>query len=182
MLVRDMDEPPQSPEPTNTPTYGPLWIRGLWLGLGFLFVALGLIGVLLPGLPTTPFLLLAAACFSKSSLRFYNMLLENRWFGQGIRDYRNGLGVPRRIKVFAIGMMWVFVSVAVFLVIPPDQILYRLIIAVAGVIGTIYVASLKTRQASPSPERPLPEVGEHREDTQPPPTKSARHLTPEDRR
>lgn len=147
MLVRAMDESDQTPEPTNPPKYGPPWVRGLWLALGFLFVALGLIGVILPGLPTTPFLLLAAACFSKSSLRFYNMLLENRWFGRGIRDYRNGLGVPLRIKILAIAMMWVFVSVAVFVLIPQDQVLYRIVVAVAGLIGTVYVARQKTRRA-----------------------------------
>ena len=141
-----MDEPTEKPESTHPPSYGPPWVRTLWLTLGFLFVGLGLIGVILPGLPTTPFLLLAAACFSKSSLRFYNMLLDNRWFGQGIRDYRNGLGVPMRIKIVAIAMMWIFVSVAVFVLIPEDQLLYRIVVGVAGLVGTVYVARLKTRR------------------------------------
>ena len=156
MLVRAMEEPDRNPEPTNPPTYGPPWVRGIWLALGFLFVALGLIGVILPGLPTTPFLLLAAACFSKSSLRFYNMLLENRWFGRGIRDYRNGLGVPLRIKILAIVMMWIFVSAAVFFLIPQDRTLYRIIVAVAGLVGTFYVARLKTRQPRSARAGPVP--------------------------
>ena len=72
--------------------------RTLWLSLGLIFVALGMVGVLLPGLPTTPFMLLAAACFARSSNRFYNWLINNRLFGEKVRRYRAGHGIPRRIK------------------------------------------------------------------------------------
>ena len=64
------------------------WARWLLVGLGTLFVALGALGAVLPVLPTTPFLLLAAACYARASTRFYNWLLNNRLFGPSIEAWR----------------------------------------------------------------------------------------------
>jgi hypothetical protein len=82
---------------------GPL--RIVLLVLGFVFVGLATLGVVLPLLPTTPFLLLAAACFAKSSERFYRVLLANRIFGPLIRDWREHRAIPMRAKLVAIGTM-----------------------------------------------------------------------------
>jgi uncharacterized membrane protein YbaN (DUF454 family) len=79
---------------------GPL--RVVLLALGFVFVGLAALGVFLPLLPTTPFLLLAAACFAKSSQRFYAALLGNRVFGPLIRDWRAHRAIPRHAKWMAI--------------------------------------------------------------------------------
>ena len=68
--------------------------RWLLIAAGTVFLALGVVGILLPLLPTTPFLLLAAACYAKSSKRFSNWLLNNRVFGKIIKDYREGWGIP----------------------------------------------------------------------------------------
>ena len=82
----------------------------MWAGLGFVFVGIGGVGIVLPGLPTTPFLILAAACFARSSQRLYDKLLAHRMFGPLIRDYREGRGIPRRAKFLSLGMMWIFVA------------------------------------------------------------------------
>jgi len=82
------------------PAHGPM--RWLLLGVGWLFVVLGVAGALLPVLPTTPFILLAAACFARSSERFYAWLLDNRVFGPLIRDWRAHRAMPRRAKWVAI--------------------------------------------------------------------------------
>src|SRR5690606_16612104 len=76
-----------------------LLVRWLLLGIGWLCVGLGAVGVVLPLLPTTPFLLLAAACFARASLRFYDWLLNTPVLGQYIEEYRAGLGIPLRAKI-----------------------------------------------------------------------------------
>lgn len=81
-------------------TTGPL--RIILLTLGWLFVALGTLGTVLPVLPTTPFLIVAAACFARSSTHFYDRLIANRIFGPLIRTWRETRSIPRRSKVIAI--------------------------------------------------------------------------------
>ncbi len=75
------------------------------LTCGWLAVVLGTIGVVVPGLPTTGFFVLAAACFARSSPRFERWVLDLPGVGPMVRDHRAGLGMPRRAKVLAIGMM-----------------------------------------------------------------------------
>jgi len=75
-------------------------IRGVLVIAGTIFTGLGLLGILLPLLPTTPFLLLAVACYARSSKRFYCWLLNNKWFGTYLRDYRDGKGITLKVKVF----------------------------------------------------------------------------------
>ena len=85
-------------------------LRYLLLILGFFFVALGFIGVLIPGMPTTVFMILAAWCFAKSSPRFEQWVLQLPGIGKFVQDHRSGLGMPRKSKFVAIAMM----SIAVF--------------------------------------------------------------------
>lgn len=82
----------------------------LLIVLGTLFVVLAAIGIVLPVLPTTPFLLLAAACYARGSQRFYDWLLNNRWFGTYIRNYREGKGTTLRHKITALVLLWGTIS------------------------------------------------------------------------
>ena len=70
------------------------FFRFLLIIAGTIFLVFGIIGIFLPILPTTPFLLLAAACYARSSKRFYNWLMNNKWFGNYIKNYNEGRGVP----------------------------------------------------------------------------------------
>ena len=79
--------------------------RWIYLALGWLFVALGLIGVVLPVLPTTPFLLLALWAFARSSQRVHDWLYNHRSFGPPLREWHEYRVIPRRAKVFALGAM-----------------------------------------------------------------------------
>jgi len=112
-------------------------LRFLWVGLGCLFVGLGAIGAVVPGMPTTVFLVLAAACFIRSSQRLYDWLISNKTFGPYLKDYREGKGIPRRAKVLALSMIVIFVSFAVFYAIEATQI--KVLVGFIGLIGFLFV-------------------------------------------
>ncbi len=96
-----MIPPEPAPEPGGTRTS-----RALWLVLGWIFVALGIVGALLPLMPTTIFLILAAGCFARSSPRLEAWLLDHPRFGPSLRAWREGGAIPRKAKYLACaGMM-----------------------------------------------------------------------------
>lgn len=97
--------PPGSTEPPPPRPERPLWQRVLWMGAGGLALLTGIIGIFVPLLPTTPFVLLAAACFSRGSARWEAWLLNHRYFGPMVRDWREHRAVPLRAKQFATVMM-----------------------------------------------------------------------------
>ncbi|GFM49622.1 inner membrane protein [Pseudomonas cichorii] len=116
-------------------------VRYLLVAVGWTSVGLGVIGIFLPVLPTTPFLLLAAACFARSSPRFYNWLVNHKRLGPWIRDYLAGNGIPLKGKVYAIGLMWVSISLSCYLVPLPWA---RGFMLASAVLVTIYILRQKT--------------------------------------
>ncbi|RCW66950.1 YbaN family protein [Saliterribacillus persicus] len=80
--------------------------RILWIIGGSLSIGIGLIGIVVPILPTTPLIILGGFCYGKSSPRLHNWLLENKYFGKYLKDYHQGKGVPLRIKLFAVTIVW----------------------------------------------------------------------------
>ena len=109
---------------------------------GTFFVGLGILGIFLPVLPTTPFLLLAAACYARSSKKFYNWLLNNKWFGKYIKNYRERRGVPLKLKILTISLLWVTIIFSAFFIV---QILFVSIILILIAIGvTIHVLSIRS--------------------------------------
>lgn len=81
--------------------------RNVYIALAVFFLALGAVGIAIPGLPTTPFLLLASFFSAKSSPRIYRYIAESRLFGPAVRDWQQHRGVRRRIKVQAIVLVLV---------------------------------------------------------------------------
>ena len=86
--------------------------RVIFLG-GFISLILGVIGIALPILPTTPFLLLASAAFAKSSKRFHRWLLNNKILGAYIKNYREGKGLPLKIKVITLSLLWITIIISI---------------------------------------------------------------------
>ena len=113
-------------------------IKAVWVIAGSVFVVLGAFGVILPGLPTTPFLILAAACYIRSSQKLYDWLIANKTFGPYLRDYREGKGIPKRAKKIALVMMTIFVGYAVLFAL--DDLFVRIVVLILGMIGFFYVA------------------------------------------
>jgi len=105
-------------------------------------VGLATAGVFLPLLPATPFLLLAAACFVRSSDRLHRWLLSHRWFGPYIRNYREHRAITPRAKVAIILLLWASICTTVFAVINAAAIRITLLLIAVGV--TLYVLKLKT--------------------------------------
>ncbi len=107
-------------------------------------MVLGAIGIVLPVLPTTPFLLLAAACFVRSSPRFHQWLLNNRVLGLYIRDYCSGRGIPLRAKIVSISLLWLTIGYAVVFVIEPTWL--RALLLLIAVLVSAHIISIRPRQ------------------------------------
>lgn len=86
--------------------------------LGSICLALGIIGIFLPLLPTTPFLLLAAALYFRSSPRLYNWLLEHKQLGPYIRNFREHKAIPLRVKIVSVSLVWITLLYCTFLIAP----------------------------------------------------------------
>lgn len=118
-------------------------IRILWTSAGTFFLVIGLVGIVVPLLPTTPFLLLAAACYLRGSKRMHRWLLTNKIFGRHLDDYRERRGIPLKAKAAGMVFLWVSIGFAVFLAVS-DHIIQIALIIVAIVV-TIHISTIKTK-------------------------------------
>ena len=116
--------------------------RVFFLVSGFVSLGLAILGIFLPVLPTTPFLLLSAYCFSRSSKKWHQWLIKHKNFGKIIRDYNERRGVSLRIKIFAISFLWITILFSVVVVVEPI-VLDFLLITIATFV-TIHIFKLQT--------------------------------------
>ncbi len=107
---------------------------------GVLGTLLGILGIFLPLLPTVPLLLLAAACFARSSDRFYRWLLDHNRLGPMISGYLDGSGIPLRAKIMAIALLWLSITLSAFFFVPLVSVKFLLFAIAIGV--TIYLVRL----------------------------------------
>ena len=107
--------------------------RGIWTGVGLVSVGVGGIGAVVPGLPSTVFFIIAASCFSKSSPRLERWVLELPTIGPMVRDYRAGLGMARRTKVWAIAVVATVITISAGFLI--DSAVVQAAVVAAGVVG-----------------------------------------------
>ncbi len=108
---------------------------------GNIFVGLGILGIFLPLLPATPFFLLAAASFAKSSPKFYDWLINNRWFGSYLKNYRDNKGIPKKVKIVSILILWIVILSTILFAIEATLIKIILLIIAIGV--TIHISRIK---------------------------------------
>lgn len=127
-----------------------LTVRLFFLALGTLFLALGIAGAFLPVLPTTPFMLLAAACYARASTRFYNWLLNNRLFGPTILEWRRYRSIPYRVKWMAILLMAITLSISIIFFVPWVQLQVGL--AIFGILLGAYLYNIPSRDRPRDPE------------------------------
>jgi uncharacterized protein len=127
-------------------------VRWLWFGAGWVAVGVGSLGVVVPGLPATVFFIVAASCFARSNPRFEQWVLGLPHVGALVRDHREGLGMPRRAKAWAIAMIVLFAGGSALLTL--DRPMLAAGIAAFGLVGVVYVAV-----RVPTRERVLAERG-----------------------
>jgi uncharacterized protein len=107
----------------------------IFIVLGTISLAIGVIAIFVPGLPTTAFLLLTAALYMRSSERLYGKLIANKYLGPYILEFQNNKGMTKRMKIHAIGTMWFMISISCIFFV--DTVNIRLVIIGVGIIGTI---------------------------------------------
>ncbi len=116
--------------------------RLLLITAGSVSLVLGITGIFLPILPTTPFLLLAAFCYARSSGRFYSMLMNNRYLGNYIRNYREYRAIPLKTKIGSISLLWITILISAF-IFTENQIGRTILIIIAAAV-TWHIVSIKT--------------------------------------
>ena len=109
---------------------------------GSIFLGLGFVGIIVPGLPTTPFLLLAAGCYVRSSDRLYLWLLDHKLYGKYISNFRETRSISLRSKIISLIVMWVMISLSIYIFIKIIEV--RIIVALLGIIGTLVILLIPT--------------------------------------
>lgn len=144
------------PSPPSSPGIKHSVTRWLWLVGGLLLVGLGGIGILVPGLPSTVFFIGAAACFARSSPRFEQWVLDLPRIGGLVRDYRSGLGMPRRTK--AIAVCAILVAIGLSSIVMPSWTV-RLAAYAVALVGVWFIwARVPTRERVLAERRHLHEL------------------------
>lgn len=120
--------------------------RVLLILAGSFSLGLGILGIALPGLPTTPFVLLAAGCFAKASPALHSQLVGNRFFGPMIRDWERHHSLPVRVKCLSTAMMLLMIGFSIWQLAAEPWL--QLAILTLGLIGVVVVWRIPTRQSS----------------------------------
>jgi uncharacterized membrane protein YbaN (DUF454 family) len=116
--------------------------RLIFFTLGATFLGVGVIGIVIPVLPTTPLVLASFLCFSQSSKKAEKWISNNRYFGSYIENYKTKKGVPLDVKLKSILFLWVMLIASIILI---DQYSLHLLLILVGVAVTAHILSLKTR-------------------------------------
>ena len=116
--------------------------RGLYFLAGTIFMVLGGVGIVLPILPTTPFLLLSLTCYYQSSERMHNWMLNNKWFGSYLRNYVEGKGLSLKAKLFTISLLWILIVYSAFFVM--KIIIVQILLFIIAIGVSIHLIKLPT--------------------------------------
>jgi uncharacterized membrane protein YbaN (DUF454 family) len=122
--------------------------RALLIVAGTISLIFAAIGVVIPLIPTTPLLLLAVACYCRSSERLYTWLINNRWFGEYIRNYREGKGIPLKTKMLAVTVLCATISVSVVFLVP--ILLVQVLLLAIAIAVSAHILRLPTHKKTVS--------------------------------
>lgn len=118
-------------------------IKYLLIAAGMVSTAVGVIGIFVPLLPTTPLLLLAAACFMRSSDRLYTALIRHKVLGMYIKNYMEKRGIPIKIKLFSIALLWAgILSSAMF---ATDKLWLRILLVSIAIVVSIHIMLIRKK-------------------------------------
>jgi len=117
-------------------------VRSLFYIVGTITLVLGAVGVVLPILPTTPFLLISLACYLKSSERMTHWMLNNKYFGTYIRNYKEGKGITMKTKLFAISILWITIAFSGIVLVPIFVV--QIILFIVATAVTVHLIRLPT--------------------------------------
>ena len=121
-------------------------IRILFFTVGTISLLLGSVGIFIPILPTTPFLLLSAACYLRSSTRMHRWLVSNKVFGEYISNYREGKGLPMKAKIFTLSTLWVTVIYSAFYIV--NLLVVQFLLFFVAIAVTLHLVLLPTFKRS----------------------------------
>ncbi len=125
-------------------------VRGILFVAGTFFLGIGVIGIVVRLLPTTPFLLLSAACYSKSSKRYHRWLMNNRLFGEYITNYIEGRGISLKMKSLTLLALWASILFSAFYVV--DMLIVRFLLLAIAVGVSVHILTLPTYDKSEDDE------------------------------
>jgi uncharacterized membrane protein YbaN (DUF454 family) len=120
--------------------------KAIFIVAGTISLGLGAVGVFLPILPTTPFLLLSAACYYKGSERMHRWLLSNKLFGSYIRNYREGKGISPKGKILTLFLLWATICYSIFFLV--NILMFQIILSAIAIAVTVHVTTLPTFRKS----------------------------------
>ena len=117
--------------------------KKILIAFGTFFLGIGVIGIFVPLLPTTPFLLLSAACYARSSKRLYDRLMSNRYFGRHLKDYIGGKGISLKLKIFTLSLFLMTIAYSVIFII--DNTFWRMALLLIGAGVSVHILAIKTK-------------------------------------
>ena len=129
----------ESSNPSEIETHP--FIRYILFALGSFFLFLGIIGIIIPLLPTTPFLLLAAACYLRSSKRIYTWLMNHKIFGVIIKNYYEGKGLPLTFKIFTLLLLWITILLSIIYFV--SLLWVRVLLFFIALFVSIHIITIK---------------------------------------
>ncbi len=120
--------------------------KRLLIAAGTISTAIGIVGIFVPILPTTPFLLLAAAFYLRSSQKLYDRLLNNRFIGAYVRNYLRGKGMPRKVKIITILLLWITITCSIIFAV--QGLIIRAILLIIAIGVSVHVLLIKTTKGN----------------------------------
>ena len=141
MIARSIPEGHPDDDLPTAPAAQRRMARILWNVGGTFFLSLGIVGIAVPLLPTTPFLLLAAACYLRGSRKMYEWMLTNRYFGRYVKDYREGRGMPLKVRIGVISLLWAVIGFSA--IVTTNETTVRIVLLAVAVGVTIHILTIK---------------------------------------